>query len=197
MKRVFFSVLLMILAISLFSQSWEGPFGLKMGLTLAQLEDFDPNITQTSDYFYRATVVPLPDPRFEFYDLEISPDNGLVYFAAFSKDIFTDDYGTELLDEYIGFQEELEDLYGNYEETDWWMLFGYGVFYEDFMYDLLYEDFDIASWWTDESSSDLPEGVDRLTLEAIANTLGSGYLVLACEFDNLVEHMRMLENTEE
>jgi hypothetical protein len=196
MKRAFLSALFLILVLSLPAQPLDGPFGLRMGLTLEQIQAIDPDVSRKADNAYLVTVVPQPDPRFEFYTLAISPDSGLAKVVAVSKEITVDEYATELIAEFSDIQEEMSHTYGDYEESDWWISL---VFWEDqeyFMYDLMDEEIEMISYWTRESGAELPEGIQALELEGYADSPESGYLLLSFEFDNFGEFLRQSKEEE-
>ena len=105
---------------SVFINSNEGKeiFGYRIGMTYEEIKNAsESEITHIGDdrYFVKPKR---GHSLFEKYIVWISPDYGLYYIKAISKDLYTSTYGTEVKDKFQSLLNSLEKKYGEFEKID-------------------------------------------------------------------------------
>ena len=110
MKRFILGIFAIFISTSLFA----GQFGLKMGMTLNQI---DKNAKKVGTNIYKVNV-PKPHSFFEAYYVRISPTKGLYWIKGIGKDISTSAYGTELQSEFDRLEKKLSKVYGKNKRLD-------------------------------------------------------------------------------
>ncbi|MDP3115425.1 MAG: hypothetical protein Q8M98_11750 [Candidatus Cloacimonadaceae bacterium] len=205
------AVMLLLLCGVTRSKPYDGPFGLKKGLTLAKLKKFDPNIEKIKEGVYQMRVVPTPHKSFVSYAVVVSPKTGLCKISCASKEIFCNSYGTQLKAEHESIRDALERRYGSYDEMD--CLFSGSIWNqpEDFMKSLLLEERTLSSFWDLEAevSSALSSfldtweypptnnGILNIYMETQANDIASAFIILNYEFDNFTEFAEQQKEKED
>ena len=177
--RTIFILISVILSttVTLFSQP--GPFGLRMGMTLDQVKNLTgKNPEMLEDNVYK--VIP-PDTHNMFieYRVRISPTYGIVWIYAESKEIETDDDGTQLKNAFNDLVSSIERTYGKYIRIDRIKNEDYSSDEpEDFMFDLFLEDRELQAYWTKTIDSTLPNDIALISLDAHALPVPVGYITL-------------------
>lgn len=190
MKRIFMIVALLILVSSIFGQPYKGPFGLKMGLTLAQLKAIDPNLEKMDNTMpmYRMTNVPTPHRSFEWYVVIVSGETGLCKIMAVGKDIATNSSGSSLISEYNSVRDAIATKYGEYTEYDYLMSGSIWYDSEDFMMGLVQKDRTLSVYWTPETGATLSNNLSTVWLNVQASNQNTGYFHLHYEFTNFAQY---------
>lgn len=152
------------------------PFGLRKGMTVAELTKIDPKIEKNNEYTW--TIKPSrPNDMFNNYLLKVSPETGLFQIIAMSGIIETNVYGHTLLNQYTTIKEILIEKYGK-PDTDINQLSYESIWDEprDFMMSLYKEERVIGA---------MIEYNDTIIgLRCIAVSTDAGYITLTYEFDN-------------
>ena len=102
-------------------KAFDGPFGLKQGLTPAEVAKLATAFTFEGQNSYSADTLPIKHDGFLRYNLGFSSTSGLCFVAGISKDIATGLNGKELLSEFNSLSDEVSDKYGkskNYDHAD-------------------------------------------------------------------------------
>jgi len=188
MQRIMFCVVALLWAAIAFCQTYEGPFGLKMGLTYQQLKAIDPGIEKSEENYYKMTVVPKPHKSFEGYMVTISPKTGLCNIMAYGKDISTNGYGFDVSSEYKSVRDALESKYGKYNEIDFLMPSSIWDEAKDYMMALYLDERILCATWPSESGDDLSNSIKIILLQAKALNTSTGYLKLHYDFDNAASY---------
>lgn len=184
MKKASLSLVLLMMAVSLFCQPWDGPFGLKMGLTYNQLKAIDPGIEKIDEDRYVMTKVPTPHPDFEDYWVTLSTKSGLVKIGAFTKTIESSGNGWQLRNQFWGYAQILGEKYGDYETLDY---LDYNSIWTDpqyFMTGLAEKERTLKCTWSDEIGSSLYNNLSYIWLLAGAYDVFSGFVYLGYQFTN-------------
>ena len=163
--------------------TYEGPFGLKMGLSKKELTGY--GLTEASHGIYTTISVPKPHELFENYYMVITDETGLCLVFSSSKDIPTSEYGTELKNEFESLQSALIEKYGIPTiKAD--RLFQGSIWNEprDWMTALLKKERLLASSWSNEGKESIGNDIESITLEANAPSTSNGVIRLNYRFKN-------------
>ena len=164
--------------------TYEGPFGLKMGLSIEETKSLISGISKSeeSEWIYHADTVPIPHSDFESYSLRFSQTNGLCKISAIGKDIKSGDSGSEIKSVFNSLDESLSKKYGKgkkydftsskYESPEYWMMY------------LLKKNRTLTKFWMKEYGSTLSNNLSAIQLNANAIDMSTGYLILNYEFEN-------------
>lgn len=159
-----------------------GPFGLRMGMTKAQLGTaIGKNIAPMK---YKLKSVAKPHSAFESYVVKISPKTGLCHIRAIGKTIITDAYGDRLRLEYEKIRDQLEGVYGSYTELDG--LKESSIWNEKryWMMSLLKDERNLVARWSVDDGSTMKSGLQGVYLITNALSLEQGYIAVEYAFEN-------------
>ncbi|MDN5434658.1 MAG: hypothetical protein L0G10_13515 [Acinetobacter sp.] len=159
----------------------EAPFGLKTGMSLAEVIKVSGVAEVLDKNYYSFKNVPKPYKAFKDYLMLITPQNGLCKVLGWGKPITTNVYGDGIKDEFASLKESLTEKYGtpvgdyNFlrsgsiwkEPNDWTM----GLYKEERTL--------VAAWEPNEEN-----GVKNIMLKARANGPNSGQVTLSYELSN-------------
>ncbi|WP_208947926.1 hypothetical protein [Paracidovorax avenae] len=169
---------------------WDGPFGLKMGLTDDQLKAAVPDIHAAAANIFSTSSPPKPHDSFETYMLITSASTGLCKITAVGKTIQTSQFGDELRNAHKSLKAALTEKYGQpisdhdflkhgsmWNESKYWMM------------GLLKKDRIVATFWerkTDKNpkGADLPNDIDSIIVESSAEGTDAGHITLRYAFTN-------------
>jgi hypothetical protein len=167
--------------------AYEGPFGLKMGLTPSDAKALIPSLSETEETrtIFEANSVPIPHPDFESYTVVFSQKTGLCKVTAIGKDITSGDAGFEVRSAFDSLDEALTKKYGKgkkydisndrYDSPEYWMMY------------LKNKNRTLAKAWGEEHGSALTSNLNSIVLQAHATTMSTGYLVVHYEFENMAD----------
>lgn len=165
--------------------TYDGPFGLKMGLTPTEVKAVIPSLEERDQGpgTYRSDSVPMPHPDFESYLLLFSAQSGLCKIMAIGKDISSGDTGFEVRSAFDDLDKAVTGKYGKgkkydftserYDSPEFWMMY------------LLKKNRTLAKIWSEKDGSALTGDLESISLEAKASDMSTGYLVLRYEFQNM------------
>ena len=168
---------------------YEGPFGLKMGLSIEETKKLISGLSknENGEWIYRADSVPTPHPDFDFYSLQFSENSGLCSISAIGKDIKSGDSGAEIRSDFNSLDESLSKKYGKgkkydftsskYESPEYWMMY------------LLKKNRTLAKFWNKENGSNILNNLSVISLQAKASDMSTGYLILSYDFENISDCM--------
>ena len=160
------------------TSSQSGPFGLNMGMTLAQVKSVTgKNPELVRDDLYEVTP-PNPHDMFESYIVQISPKYGVVWIKAIGKDITTNGHGTQLTTAFDNLVSSIERTYGEYKRTDFLSRGSIWNEPNDFMMGLLKKDRYLMAAWENEYGSTLPDNLKSIGVIATAISSTEGYISL-------------------
>ena len=164
-----------------------GPFGLAMGMSQAAIEaaigsDLETMEGQTN--FYRATTVPRPLERVDFYGLLILPNAGLCQIRVAGITIDSSSHGVELRNEYRRVRDALESVYGTYGEGDYLRSGSIWNEPEDWMMAVRRNERVLQAAWDIEEGSTMRNNVKQILLGVRAPSTSKGWISLQYTFDN-------------
>lgn len=165
---------------------WDGPLGLTMGLTVAQLNaaglKLDPSKTPGA-YFSETT--PAPNGAFAAYMYHIGDHAGLCKVSAISEEIEANGAGDQIKRVFADLEEALTTKYGKperlqfvkhdalfKEEKHWVMALKSGERFH-------------MSYWSKDKGAQVSEPVGTITLEATSAAALTGRVRLVYEFTNI------------
>jgi hypothetical protein len=194
MKHVIVVIIAVLFCSIVYSQPYEGPFGLKMGLTLSQLKMIDPNMSERKiDSVYEMTTVPIPHVDYEAYWVMMSPDSGLCKIIAVSRIIKTNPHGTDVEKMYKSHRDAIAGKYGQYLEIDDLMPGSIWDEPEDFMMALVKKERNLLSIWGTKASSNMLNDIEAIGLQVKAHASDSGQIMLTYEFHNFANYKKELD----
>lgn len=148
MKRLTF-VLFSISLIFSIQSAFAGPFGIDMGMSLAEVKQvckMAPKHIQ--DNVYEITP-PKTNDMFETYYVRIDPDYGVYWLKAIGKDIYTNGHGERLISTFEMLVASIRKTYGEESYRDDSLVDG-SIWKEpkEFMYALLQGDRKLDAIWS-------------------------------------------------
>ena len=157
-----------------------GPFGLRMGMSRDELERAAGPLELVKPNIYKTTRPPRPHDRFEAYYLVVNRSAGLCKIQASGLTIETNNFGTQLHQEFDNLRGALESKYGPapvvtdrvrdgslWTEPQYWMM------------GLLKKDRTLAASW-----SSLGGELEGIILETKALSTDRGWVTLGYFFRN-------------
>ena len=161
-----------------------GPFGLRKGMTLAELAGAPREIGIGK---YLVSSVPRPHSAFESYALQVTPKTGLSWIKAIGHTIQTSVYGIELQTAFDDLESKLERIYGKGKRTD--LLMPGSIWNEprDWMQAILNKERFLMTMWSAEHGSQLPDALQSVGLVVGAIESDSGFVAVEYAFDNKTE----------
>lgn len=169
---------------------WDGPFGLKMGLTDDQLKAAIPDLQAAATNISSTSSPPRPHDSFETYMLITSASTGLCKITAVGKAIKTSQFGDELRSAHNNLKAALTERYGQpisdhnflkhgsmWNESKYWMM------------GLLKKDRIVATFWERKNDKnpkgvELPNDIDSIIVESSAEGTDTGHITLRYAFTN-------------
>lgn len=176
------------------ASSHNGPFGLWMGMTVAELRRAGAAPDTANEGFYHMVRAPKPHPAFETYELVAFGKYGLCKIVAIGKNISTGGDGAALRSQFESLESALNQKYGENKKFD--MLHAGSIWREpnEFMMGLKEQERTLEAFWDKDGGLD-PEkadGVSSVDLEAKALSGSTGYVDLSYEFVNAHECLTAL-----
>lgn len=166
--------------------TYDGPFGLKMGLSPAEVKVAIPSLEKTDlgPGVYRSNSVPISHPDFEGYTLIFSQRSGLCKITAIGKDIQSGDTGFEVRSAFDDLDKAVTNKYGKgkkfdfsserYDSPEFWMMH---LSHKNRTFE--------KHWPSTEGGANLPSDLSAIGLSARASDMRTGYLVMSYEFQNI------------
>jgi len=163
---------------------YDGPFGLKIGLTREQVLKIIPKLEITEDRpeFATSSTVPIPHPDFDIYTFQFSEKSGLCSIGAIGKDIRSGDSGAEIREAFDELDSAISVKYGKGKKFDYandrsnsnefWML------------QLLQKNRVLSKFWDKDEGSVLPDDISSIAINVKSKNIGIGYFTLKYEFSN-------------
>jgi hypothetical protein len=193
-RIVFFTFVFAVLSFNVFA----GPFGLEMGMTLAQLKSVtgsDPEFVQ--DDLYKVDP-PNKNSMFEGYAVRIDGTYGLYMIKAVGKDIETNGYGAAVQIAFDQLLASIERTYGKYEKTDELLRGSIWNDPDDWMMALRRNERYLLASWNRENGSTLPSDLESITIGASALSSSRGYVSLdyySINYDKVNEEKRAKQDS--
>ena len=165
------------------SQPPATPFGLRMGMTLADLARFHPQADPHAGV-YQIDTAPAGQPEFVNYLLLISPHQGLCKVIGTGRPMETSESGEELRDAFDRLEAVLLQKYGDGDAVDDLKAGSLWSAPEDWLRSLREHDRDYETVWRSRDLP-LPPNLKTVALQAKAiRTPGIGFVSLVYEFTN-------------
>lgn len=165
----------------------EGPFGLRPGLTTAELEAAVGGRLapiETATHLFTAPRVPRPHTAFESYALLVGPQSGLCQIRAIGIDITTGRHGLQLKSAFDDMATALSEVYGRPERIDRLLPGSIWNEPEDWTMGLVKRERFLQAEWSTASGSVLKSDLESVTLATSASSSDTGCLLLQYTFSN-------------
>jgi hypothetical protein len=149
------------------------------------------------EQFYYVVTVPQPHSEFDSYMVKAAPEVGVCTVVGIGRDHENDRYGTSVRRSFSGLNSTLENNYGVNLNFDF---IKNGALWDDpdeWVMSIRQNERDYVTFWNDDEGSDMPEGIQSISLTVNALSSYTAYVSLSYEFDNLEECMRIAESQDE
>ncbi len=155
-------------------------FGIRMGQATSTLK-----VLKHPTATIYEVAPPRPNDEFDSYMVVATPASGVCKVAASGKDIPDDNYGLEVRSHFDRFEAILNSKYGRGKKFDF--LHAGSIWDEpnDFSMALKKKERSLSKFWDREEGSTLPLGLRSVSLQAKSVVMGTNYLSIVYEFDNL------------
>lgn len=160
------------------------PFGLRMGMTLAQLGRFHPQARRTPGV-YIIDGAPAGQPEFVDYMVVVTPGQGLCKVVATGQPVRTSGSGEEVRARFDQLERVLAGKYGDGNQIDDLKSDSPYTSDRDWMESLLQHDRTYRTTWSLRDGDPLPSNLQYVELDAHAGTTSAtGFVDLTYEFTN-------------
>lgn len=162
---------------------FDGPFGLKMGLTSAEVAKIIPSFIEKNDEkgMASADTVPVPHSEFESYSFIFSEKSGLCVISGIGKDIKSGSAGLEVKSAFDSLDDALKEKYGNGKKFD----FGSDRSPEFWMLHLLQKDRFLSKYWDKTTKAKLSNNINSILIRANSVRISEGFINIRYEFENV------------
>ncbi|QEI06071.1 hypothetical protein FXN63_09660 [Pigmentiphaga aceris] len=163
------------------AQETSGPFGLRQGMTKAEIEKLVKLERIRDSLSYSTDTLPVPHSAFSRYLLKISATHGLCSVIAIGHEKRTDSFGESLHQDFTKLKDALTARYGKPEmHIDGVRRGSIWKNPEDFMMGLLNEERMLDTLWESSKTKPLPASLYSVRLSAAAKSpvvaqIGLGY----------------------
>lgn len=175
-----------VLAFYSFVPVFAGPFGLDMGMTLAQIQQKTGKVPVLSQDDLYEIVPPNANNLFESYMVRVHPKYGIYSIRAIGKDITTTGYGYEVKSTFNDLVASIGKSYGKYKKFDYLQARSIWDEPNDFMMGLVRKERTLAAFWDKEEQSTLPNDISEISVAAYGLSSSKGYIVLIYNSPNKV-----------
>lgn len=169
-----------LLGVSMTSMA-DTPFGLKLGMTLSEVEKVSGKSDKLNNNSYSFNSVPVPYDGFQRYVMVITPQNGLCEIIGFGKYIPSGSFGEAIKSEFSAIREPLVAKYGKPKNNfDFIRANSIWKNSSDWMVALHREDRVLTTTWEPKEKV----GIKKIMLSAKARGRNEGYITLSYELSN-------------
>lgn len=161
--------------------AYEGPFGLKKGLLLDQL---DASPLANKPGMYRLATVPRPHPAFAVYVAQVAPNAGLCWIKAIGRKIKTNGYGLEVRSAFSTWEKKLDNVYGPHKRTDVLLPEALWSKENEWMQSIEHKERVFLSEWSADTGAILSNGLKTIYLGVSIGSQWEGRIAIEYTFDN-------------
>lgn len=169
-----------------------GPFGLRMGMTLQELQAITA-LVEDRPFEFGTSSVAESHPDFKRYTLGITPLHGLCMVSAVTGVIPTNGYGEEVRDAFNQYRAALDKKYGSSEVIDSLQSKMWSKA-EHWMMGLRMNDRKLEAGWLEKSAGKLANKIDLVYLQATADALNEGRIRVIYYFDNANDCQKWIQD---
>ena len=164
------------------ASAWAGPYGLKMGMGLEELDGTPEKIGLGK---YVIGTVPEPDPDVESYAVKISPKGGLYWIKAVGKAIATPPDGAEIRKAFEKVKRKTAAVYGDSRPYDF-LVHGSALDKpDDWMQGIIAWERVLGALWKGGDKNPLPDGLAEVFVGAEAVSATEGFISVEYTFSNM------------
>jgi hypothetical protein len=161
-----------------------GPFGLDMGMSVADLQKVAKIEGAGSADVFRSRSVPNPHPAFQTYLMLVSPTLGLCKVTAVGAPVKSNAFGDAIKRQFDELEESLKTKYGNSKRFDFLQVGSIWNEPKDWMMALTKKERSLDAYWNANERSMLSNDIAVIHLEAVGLSRESGLMRLSYEFSN-------------
>lgn len=173
------------LATATASKRWDGPFGVQMSLTRAQIESTGVKLVSVDAAVgYAAYSAPYPHKSFRIYNYIISKRAGLCGIAAFTPKIESNIAGNQIKFEFSLLEDSLIAKYGKPKQHHFFKKTSKSNDPTYWMEALNNDELVHTSIWDDSITNPLPHSLKQIVLETQPNGSSAGVIRLIYSFKN-------------
>lgn len=164
---------------------WDGPFGLKEGLSRAEIEKIVKIHKVPTPLFFATEKLPIPHPAFSWYALTISESVGLCAILAVGPTEPSDAFGDKLRQSFDALKDPLTSRYGKPTRAIDGVRPG-SIWRDpqDFMMGMLKGERKLSAIWDTTKAKPLPSSLSQIALIAGAESSSTGAVSLHYTFSN-------------
>jgi hypothetical protein len=167
---------------------YDGPLGLKLGLTVSQVKEMAPDLVAADDLpgWYATANVPTPHPSFDLYMMHFSKKSGLCVLEGLGKSIKSGSSGTEVRLAFDELTAGVSQRYGHGKKYDFFegAAMGDSRFW---MMALESKNRTLAMSWDKETGATLPNTLSNVYVFAKALDIETGIINIQYEFSNVAD----------
>ena len=182
------------LSISFPYVSFGAPFGLTMGMRLADFNEIE--LTEIGGTQYVATNLPRNHSAFDSYVLQIHPVTGLCLIRAIGKDIESSSHGTELVSAFDELHNQLDSAYGDSRLVSFLRSGSIWDEPEDYMRAIENKERVLQAIWERDDGSVIGNEVVEVILEARASSSRRGQVIVQYRLENERECAQLVTEDE-
>lgn len=173
------------LAVDARSAQWDGPFGLRQGLTPADVGKVITIKKLADSSMYSADTLPMTDAAFVRYGLTFSASSGLCAIVAMGPDKPSDGLGKSLKQDYQAMQKKIVAAYGEpSREIDRLRDNSKWTDARDYTMSIYWGDRALTTVWRSDASRTLPASLQTIALMAKAESPMTAELSVHYRFAN-------------
>lgn len=183
MKKLLMVAMAMGLGSSIAQTAADGPFGLRMGMTLKEIQAFT-KVTELSDFTYEITKPPVANSNFDQYMIIVTPQEGLCKVAADINNIASNDFGDSVKSRFNDLQKSLTSKYGEGVTIDSLKSGSIWKDPRDWMMSLYKRDRTLSTYWIASGTLKLPPYLSAFALRTYGTSSSKAYINIGYEFTN-------------
>jgi hypothetical protein len=182
--------LTILLCLSTTGASAQG-FGIEMGMPVESLDILEE--IEKEPYTY-AIAVPKPHSEFERYLVIAPPETGVCKVWGIGKNHDNDSYGTSVKAAFSILLTALESRYRDYKLYDFIRSEGIWDGPDEWVMSLRQSERTYIAFWTEDSKSNLSEGLEAISLGVMSLDRDTAYIVIQYEYDNIDECTQIIRD---
>ena len=167
-------------------------FGVRMGDPVSQ---YSGSLSGADSPFHFSITVPTPNNEFEAYVAVATPQTGICKVSGLGKNHDGDDFGTTTMSSFRSLGSALTTRYGKPEAFDFLDSDAVWKKPDEWNWAVFKKERQIASYWlASNAETNLPGGLEAVTLEVESLRRNNAYIVLTYEFSNFERCLAVMDS---
>lgn len=164
---------------------WEGPLGVKKGLTKQELKQAGVDLILIDGFIYSSPEAPAKNSAFSKYIYFVTDAAGLCRVIGETEVMDVNDFGSQARSRFDDLEKALTEKYGKSKSYKFVRAGSIWKSDSEFMMGLTKKERYHATTWSKEDGSTLPEGINSILLDITSNGYQKATVNLNYEFDNI------------